>query len=481
MNARAHSWNAALLAKPGELELTVERSRIVGELPRGLVGGRLLSNGPGWTKIGDRLAHPFDGHGYVRAFTFQDDGSVQLRARFVQTPAYKDELAAGRLVHRGLGTNPHAQFWKNLRGSMSGRNVANTTLQRWNGKLLAGWEGGAPYAVDVDSLATLGEETFGGAIAGQATLAHMKVDAATRRLVTCSVKMGPRTSLTFREFDAAGALLHTREQALPSSLFAHDFVITPNWYALVSNPLRMKLGELARFAVGASTLINAIETNPAARGQLYLVPRTSAAPMRVVTLPQRAFAVHYGNAFERDGAVHLDACLFADFTFGEEFGFQGATAPLDPARPDTRAPQRLYRLTVKDGAPDATMTQLAPHGIDFPRVHPDHEGRETPVLFGAARADLKHSDPFDSIIRVDLHDAQRPPQVWTAPSDVFVGEPIYVPESGHVLALLSDGGRDTSTLAVFNAAAVDRGPVAQVPLPLLPYAFHGAWDRADAG
>lgn len=474
MNARTKSWNAALLAHPGELDLTVERSRISGEVPSGLRGGRLLSNGPGWTKIGDRLAHPFDGHGYLRAFSFEEDGSVRLRARFIQTPAYTSELAAGRLLHRGLGTNPSASFWKNLGGGLGQRNVANTTIQRWNGKLLAGWEGGAPYSVDADSFATHGEETFGGAIAGQATLAHMKHDVAAKRLVTCSVKMGPKTQLTFREFDEAGALVHSREASIPSMLFAHDFVITPNWYALLGNPLKMKLGALARFAAGADTLINAIETDPKAAGAVLLIPRTSNAAMRTVTLPGHAFAVHYGNAFEKDGAVHLDVCLFENFVFGMEFGFQGPTSALDPAKPDLRKPQRLFRITVKD---TATWQQLAPHGLDFPRVHPDHEGVETPVLFGAARADVNHSDPFDSMIRVDLQDREKPPQLWTAQSDVFVGEPIIVPESNHVLTLLYDGSKEATTLAIFDADSVHEGPRVTVPLPLMPYAFHGAWDR----
>ncbi|PZR13500.1 MAG: hypothetical protein DI536_12125 [Archangium gephyra] len=478
MNARAQSWNAALLAHPGELDLTVARSHIDGDVPHGLRGGRLLSNGPGWTKIGDRLAHPFDGHGYLRAFSFEEDGTVRLRARFIQTPAYTTELAAGRLLHRGLGTNPSANFWKNLGGGLGQRNVANTTVQRWNGKLLAGWEGGSPYSVDADSLATLGEETFNGAIAGQATLAHMKHDVTTKRLVTCSVKMGPKTQLTFREFDESGALVRSRSASMPSMLFAHDFVITPNWYALISNPLKMKFGALARFAAGADTLINAIETNPDAAGAVLLIPRTSNEPMRIVTLPALAFAVHYGNAFEKDGAVHLDVCLFNAFVFGMEFGFQGPTSPLDPAKPDTRKPQRLYRVTVKDRATHGTWEQLAPHGIDFPRVHPDHEGVETPALFGAARADVKHSDPFDSVIRVDLVDRERPPQVWTAPTDVFVGEPIYVPESQHLLSLLYDGHRGATTLAIFDADSIHEGPRVNVPLPLMPYAFHGAWDRS---
>ncbi len=484
LTARARAWNSAMSASPGPLDLVIEPSRIEGVIPRALREGRLLSNGPGWTHIGGRLAHPFDGHGYVRSFEFQPDGSVKLRARFVQTPVYQSEQAAQRITHRGLGTNLGDHFWQNLRPGAALRNVANTTIVPWKGLLLAGWEGGAPYALDAHTLETLGEETFSGALAGQATLAHLKHDVALDRLVTCSIKMGKTATLTFREFDPLGRLLETRVAPMPALLFAHDFVITPNWYVLASNPLHIKWGEFARAVVGTSTLMNAMSSDPTAPGAVYLVPRRAPGPIRTVTLPNRAFVVHYGNAFERDGAVCLDACLFHDFEFGGEFGFRGPHQLLDPGLPDTRAPQRLYRITLPDGATSGTWQQLAPHGIDFPRVHPAHEGRETALLFGAARADTRYSGPFDSVLRVDLRQPGQPPQLWRADEDVFVGEPVFVPsaereDAGFVVVMLSDGLAGRSSLVILDASNLETGPIARVPMPLLPYAFHGTWDSAQ--
>ncbi|MDP2271650.1 MAG: carotenoid oxygenase family protein [Archangium sp.] len=472
MSPRARAFNAAMTAHPGALELHVEASRIEGVIPPALRGGRVLSNGPGWLDIGGRLAHPFDGHGYVRSFEFQADGSLKLRARFVDTPVYRDELAAGRLVHRGLGTNVGSHFWQNL-GFGAPRNVANTTIVPWAGRLLAGWEGGAPYALDPETLATRGEETFGGALAKQATLAHFKIDSAQQRLVSCSIAMGPQTKVTFREFDAQGALATTKEVALPGQHFAHDFVITPRWYVLASNPLRMKFGELALTLLGASTLLNSIATKEGP-GELYLIPRDRPGPLRTVTLPGPAFVVHYGNAFDEGETVHVDASLFEHFEFGVEFGYRGPDAPLDPSLPDTRAPQRLYRISVGPNASEASWKQLARHAIDFPRVHPEHDGLDTPALFGTTRADTAHSDPFDSLIRVDLKDPERPSEVWTAKENVLVGEPLLAPEE-FVLAVTSAGLEGRSNLCVFKAAELSKGPVASVPLPLLPYAFHGTW------
>ena len=144
------------------------------------------------------------------------------------------------------------------------------------------------------------------------------------------------------------------------------------------------------------------------------------------------------------------------------------------------------RIRIPAGSDTATWTPLSAHGVDFPRFHPDHEGHETPALFGATRRNTQYSDPFDSLIRVDLLDRERPSMLWTAPADVFVGEPVFVPDAerpnaGHILAILSDGIANRTTLAIFDALALDAGPIAAIAMPLLPIAFHGDWDGAPIG
>jgi|LNFM01.2.fsa_nt_gb all-trans-8'-apo-beta-carotenal 15,15'-oxygenase len=473
-----------MAASPGSLDTTVAASKITGEIPRALRGGRVLSNGPGWTKIGGRIAHPFDGHGYLRAFEFTEDGGVRLRARFIETDVYREESVAKKLVRRGFATNVDDAFWKNL-GVGRPRNVANTTIVRWGERLLAGWEGGAPHAIDPVTLETIGEETFGGAIAGQPTLAHMHHDAAQHRLVLLSLAMGRKTKLTFREVDEGGDVVSTREAAIDGALFIHDFAITPDYYVLGANPLKMKLGELAKMAIGAGTLLRSIAIDEDKPGCFYLIPRRGSGPVRTVIAPDRVFVVHFANAFQRGGEVVMDACVFHRFEFGAEFGYTGPYTPFDPVLPDVRGPQRLYRARVVEGSSNATWDKLVPYGVDFPRVHPLQDGAESALIFAATRADTRYSDPFDSVLRVDTREPEAQAQVWTAPEDVFVGEPLFAPDAthadkGHVMAILSDGIREQTTLVVFDASAISAGPIASVPLPLMPIAFHGEWDPKGA-
>ncbi|MFO7565555.1 MAG: carotenoid oxygenase family protein [Enhygromyxa sp.] len=475
-----------MTASPGALDHLVSAAQVHGRIPDALRGGRMLSNGPGWTAIHGWTVHPFDGHGYLRSLALTEEGGVELRARFVETRVYRDEREAQRMVHRGLASNVGPRFWQNL-GFGAPRNVANTTIIRRGQTLLAGWEGGAPHALDAETLETLGEATFGGTIEGQATLAHMHLDAAADRLLLCSVKNGPKVTLTFREFDGEDRLSSTREAMVKGPIFTHDFAFTPSWYVVGGNPLRFRVPELVKTLVGASTLLRSLEPKADAPGEIHLIPRRGGGPVRTVRLPGPAFVIHFGNAFERDGAVFLDVCAFSSFEFGEELGYTGPTTPFDPALPDRRAPQRLYRVEIPANSDQASWRPLVPHGVDFPRIHPRGEGTEVAVLYGACRRDPRYSDPFDSIIRVDLRDPEAPPQLWSPPGTVFVGEPLFVPESadprsvaGHVIAIVSDGERRESRLVILDAAAIDAGPVAWAPLPLLPVAFHGDWDSADA-
>lgn len=485
LDPRTLAFNRAVEASPGALDLSIPAAHITGQVPAALYGGRLLSNGPGWTRIGGHLVHPFDGHGYVRAFDFLPDGGCRVRARFVETRAYRDEAAVGRVLYRGLASNRPGGFWRNL-GFGAPRNVANTAIVPWAGRLLAAWEGGLPHALEPETLETRGEETFEGALAGQAVLAHMRRDARQGRLVTCALALGRDTGLTFREHDATGRVVATHAARLPGLRVVHDYALTPHHFIVGDNALRVRPAGLARMLLGAGTMLQAMAFDARGPGALHLVARDGSGRVRTVRLPDRAYALHFGNAFERDGVVVVDVCTFHAFTLGEEFGYTGPHSPLDPGLPDARGPQRLYRITIPPGATEATWELLTPHGVDFPRIHPDHEGLDTPRLFGATRRDPRYSDPFDAVMGLDLHDRDRPADLF-AVDDVhtFVGEPIVVPEPGsptpgHVLVVVSDGARETSTLLVLDATALARGPVACIPLPLLPLGFHGAWVPAGS-
>lgn len=482
------AYNAVIRASPGPLDAPISSSRVDGQLPPELAGGTYYLNGPGLVALGGRLMHPFDGHGYVRALTFTE-GGAHLRARFVDTMAYRVESSEGLLRYRGLGTLVGGMF-DNLRAPI-GKDVANTAVLPWAGRLLALWEGGLPHALDPETLETLGVESFGGAIAGP-YLAHCRVDPQLQHLCGLSPRPGPRaTALTFTELDARGRLVRRVDATIPGFAVIHDFAITPTYYVVLGGGVRPDLRRYLRAKLGLGRLIEAITLDPSLESTLHLIPRDGGPPI-AVGLGRPHLAVHHVSAHERlceagaPSEVILDTCLFDHFTFGHEFGYRGADAPLDPAIADPREVQTLRRVRVDLAARRATVTVLGPYCVDFPRLHPDHEGLEYRYAYAATVDRPGVGSPFNALAKIDVEAAVADPgrgyQRWSPGRGRLCGEPVFAPrpggaseDEGWILAVVYDGAAGSS-LVVLDAQRVEAGPVATVPLgALLPYGFHGAW------
>ena len=101
----AATLTALVAADPGD-ELDEPLRLVSGAIPKDL-RGTLYVNGPARVIDGrGRAAHPLDGHGFVRAFSFGD--GVKVRGRFVRTWAYEIENFFDRNLFRGFFSLPFA-------------------------------------------------------------------------------------------------------------------------------------------------------------------------------------------------------------------------------------------------------------------------------------------------------------------------------------------------------------------------------------
>lgn len=74
-----------------------------GEIPE-WINGSLLRNGPGSIQLGDiRFNHLFDSAALLHRFNIEN-GSVTYQSRFLQSNAYKQNLAANRITLSEFGT-----------------------------------------------------------------------------------------------------------------------------------------------------------------------------------------------------------------------------------------------------------------------------------------------------------------------------------------------------------------------------------------
>lgn len=132
---------------------------VAGSVPADFPAGTYYLAGPGlFADDHGSTVHPLDGHGYLRAFSFSGDGEVFYSARYVETEAKREEreeeTGRWRFTHRG----PFSVLrgGKRVGNVKVMKNVANTGVLSWGGRLFCLWEGGHPYEVDRGSLDTVG-------------------------------------------------------------------------------------------------------------------------------------------------------------------------------------------------------------------------------------------------------------------------------------------------------------------------------------
>ncbi|PIM98083.1 9-cis-beta-carotene 9',10'-cleaving dioxygenase [Handroanthus impetiginosus] len=262
-----------------------------GALPLDFPSGTYYLTGPGlFSDDHGSTVHPLDGHGYLR--TFKVDGArgkVEFMAKYIETEAQAEERdpATGewRFTHRG-------PFSVLKGGKMVGntkvmKNVANTSVLQWGGRLFCLWEGGDPYEIEAQTLDTVGRfnvvasgrmsapevgsddgERFRGDFLDLAAqilkpllygvfkmppkrlLSHYKIDVRRNRLLimSCNAEdmLLPRSNFTFYEFDCNFKLLQSQEFSIPDHLMIHDWAFTDSHYILFGN--RIKLDVAGKFS-----------------------------------------------------------------------------------------------------------------------------------------------------------------------------------------------------------------------------------------
>ncbi|MEW5313269.1 MAG: hypothetical protein WDW38_004853 [Sanguina aurantia] len=158
-----------------EHEYWVEEQHVDGTIPAELLG-TFFRNGPGLQV--DRPGHQrhtFDGDGMLLSMAFKD-GKAFFRNRYVRTRGFVDEQEAGKPLYRNTfskGSADGGRWFNPL--DLKFKNVANTGVIFWAGRLLALWEAGRPHLLDATTLHTTERESNLGGCIGNVLAGHYRV------------------------------------------------------------------------------------------------------------------------------------------------------------------------------------------------------------------------------------------------------------------------------------------------------------------
>ncbi len=450
---------------------------VTGEIPADL-NGTLFRNGPGLLDVnGQLIHHPFDGDGMVCAVTF-DHGKAHFRNRYVQTEGYRAEQRAGKILYRGVFGTDKPGGWLANALNLKLKNIANTNVIYWGGKLLALWEAAEPYRLDPATLETLGLENLDGLLPeGAPFSAHPRIDPASVQdggqavLVNFAIKTGLSSTITLYEFTPDGKRVRQHAHSVPGFAFIHDFVVTPRYAIFFQNPVSFNP---LPFLLGLRSAGECITFRSQQLTQIIVVDRYQPKAAPRILEAKAGFVFHHANAFERGDELVIDSVCYADLP---------AVDPDSDFRQTNFAaiaPGQLWRFELNLKTEQVQQQLLDSRCCEFPTVHPQRVGREYRYVYLAAAHAPSGNAPHQAIVKWDLQTGDR--DLWSAAPRGYVSEPVFVPrpqgkteDDGWLLTLVFDAARDASDLVILDAADLSQ-PVAQLHLKHhVPYGLHGSF------
>ncbi|WP_158025590.1 carotenoid oxygenase family protein [Maricaulis sp. W15] len=440
--------------------------RLHGRLPDGLAG-TLYRNGPArFSRDEWRYRHWFDGDGMVHAWHLAPGEPVTHRARFVETPKWRDEEAAGRFLMPTFGSQP-----PNTRG-MRGpddMNAANTSVMVLDGQLMALWEGGSAWQLDAQTLASQGPRNWGDGLEGLPFSAHPKVDPDG---TVWNFGQAPaQEALVIWQLGRDGSLRRAELVGdIPGGMI-HDFAVT-------DRSLVFLVGNL-RWAGPQLPYLDSFRWDDSRAMQVIAIDKSDWLQRRVWELPP-GFLFHVGGAWEdADGTIHVDAALSDDArmaTIGARDVMLGRPSP------ESEGGSRMHMITLYPGG-RFERAAFNDGGAEFPQVDPRYTGLARRFTWHVGWSDGQVRGASQLVERNLLSGATRRFDFGT---DVVVEEPLFIPRDraaeegdGWLVHTALNKQARASELHIFEARRLEDGPVASWRLPYAcPLGFHGCWQAA---
>ena len=441
---------------------------VAGRVPEDL-NGTLYRCGPDPQyppMLGDSVF--IDGEGIASMFRF-DHGHVDFRTRYIRNERFTLQEKARRSLfgrYRNRYTDDDSVKGKN-------RGTANTNAIWHGGKLLILKEDSLPWEVDPDTLETVREWNYDGAVKAVSLTAHPKLDLATGELLTFSyqAKGDATTDVVFYVIDKHGKVVHEMWFNAPWAPMVHDFAVTETHVVIPFFPFATDLDVIKK---GGPFY----QWHPDRHTAVAVFPRRGGEhEIRWFRGPPSS-AGHMMNAAMEGSKLHLDLCLY-----------QGNCFPFFPT-PDGKetapVPPFLTRMTFDlAGNSDAfALRQLSAMPGEMPRTDDRYQGRPYRngylICFGPDRAAgsmVGHIDHVTGQLKL-----------WNPGEASGVQEPCFAPRrpdadegDGYLLVLVNRLKEMRNDLAILDARRIEAGPVALIRLPTrLRMTFHGMWVPAKA-
>ncbi|MDH5171194.1 MAG: carotenoid oxygenase family protein [Gammaproteobacteria bacterium] len=442
-----------------------------GKIPPDL-NGTFFRNGPGTMKAGEQqYGHWFDGPGMISAVTFVE-GRAHFRNRYVRTPQYLKDKAAGKICSRGFGTQIEGGLPANFLRPMA--NTANTSVS-WHGeKLCAFYEGGQPYRLDPSTLETMGKELYEGGLTSARTMsAHGKINPKTGHQINFGINItglgltGLKLTLDVYDINLQGRIARTCRIPLSEFPFLHDFGLTENYALFLFSSISFSL---AGPLLGTKTLKDTMGYRMGQPVQGIIVDLRTMRVAQTFELPP-GIVVHFGNSCEVGDEIVTDLIQSNDV---QNFSGLGDVFSIDRL---TGGPIYRYRCNVKTGEVRHEFYCHAPHG-EFPAWNRRTTGCRSKFLYYVAALDNGTPYTFNALVKLDTASGtyvtrDHGPDRYTSETLFAPGSRASSEDDGYLLSFVYDAATHLTEIVILDA----RNPEDEIAAVKLshhvPFGFHG--------
>ena len=460
---KRHRWLAAYAGVSTNLD--AGPIAFEGKLPKAL-RGVLHRNGPAMIeRAGQRYQHLFDGDGMVQAYAFDSTGLTH-RGRFVRTRKFVTESEQGKFLFPGFGTTVKGRF------PISGPdavNAANTNVIAHGNRLLALWEGGSAYELDLSTLDTKGPVAWSADFKGVPFSAHPKVEPDGTMWNFGAIN----NSLAIYQISSAGTLVKAEVIKVPGMVMNHDFVVSRNHLIFVLPAMRLDTEKIR----SGHSFVDSMEYSKAAPMRVLTVEKGDFSKQKWYELAP-GFLFHYGNAWEdQDGFIRFD---YVRHQAGAEL-MTATMRALMRGDVDAMRPAKSVSAHVTiDTRRGVIREEMREESVEFPRVDPRVvAGRYRHLYHTASLRNNENTFEMNAVSRYDLDTGHQ--DACVLGNEYSVEEHVVVPRPGStregdgwLVGCAFNALTAKTEVLVFDALNLAAGPLAVAKLPYtVPLGFHG--------
>ena len=345
-------------------------------------------------------------------------------------------------------------------------------------RLLALWEGGFPYALDLQTLETKGKDNLSGSLSNSPYSAHPKIDPATGEIFNFGISISKQTSLNLYCSDASGKIKQQNSCPLDGFSLIHDFVLVGKYLVFFVPPVRLNFMPVI---LGFKSFSDAMEWKPELGTQILVFDRDTLDLVSKIET-DAWYQWHFTNGYvNQDGEIIIEFVRYPDFQTNQYLKevAQGKTSTL--------AKGALWEIKIAPQPGKVLATnELLDRSCEFP-VIPQHQvgqpWRYTYLSLHREGTDI-NQELLSSIACFDRHTGNL--SVANLGENCYPTEPIYVPqpdnpEQGWLLTIVYDGNKDNSEVRIYSSDRLEDEPICRLGLPsVIPPSFHGTWKARNS-